>query len=117
MKLSELASRIGAEILTQGLCGDAEIGRVYAGDRVSDLLNEASSETLLVTSLSGRQIVRIAELMDVPAICLVKGTRPDADMIAAAAQKGTAVLVSPDGMFETCGRLYDCLNGKGQQER
>jgi len=52
---------------------DHVIDRVYAGDRISDLLAHASRQTLLVTNLSSALLVCAAELMDVPAVCLVGG--------------------------------------------
>ncbi len=76
MKLEELAQRIGARVLTPGAPGGTEVTRIYAGDRVSDLLNEASDKTLLVTNLANVQMVRVAELMEVPGICFVDGSRP-----------------------------------------
>ncbi len=41
MKLEDLAREIGARVLTPGKPGGTDIARIYAGDRVSDLLNEA----------------------------------------------------------------------------
>ena len=38
MKLPELAQKIGARVLTPGVGDAAEVTRIYAGDRVSDLL-------------------------------------------------------------------------------
>ena len=108
MRLDDLAGRIEARILTDAAAA-RPIEHVYAGDRISDLLSHASDSTLLVSNLSGAQLLRLAELMDVPAICLVGGQRPDADFVAAAQSHGTVVMVSPSGMFETCGRIYECL--------
>ena len=47
-------------------CPQRIVEKIYAGDRVSDLLNEASDRTLLVTNLMSLQMIRVAELMDVP---------------------------------------------------
>ena len=109
MRLSELAGKVGAKVLTAETPAGREVGRVYAGDRISDILNHASDATLLVTSLATTQLARVAELMDLPAICLVGGQVPEPEVIAAATRHGTAILVSPFGMFETCGRLYEWL--------
>jgi redox-sensing transcriptional repressor len=106
--VERLASGIGAQLLTKST-GSCEICKIYAGDRVSDLLNEASDKTLLVTNLMSEQLIRLAELMDVPAICFVNGTRPEAGLIKRADDSGTILLVSPIGVFETCGRIYQTL--------
>lgn len=110
MRLGELAEKIGGKIIThRDKAGTPEVDHVYAGDRVSDMLNEASDKTLLVTNLTNAVLVRVAELMDTPGICLLNGNDPEPALLNAAAEHGTAVMVSPVGMFETCGRLYGCL--------
>ena len=71
------------------------VAKIYAGDRVSDLLNEASDKTLLVSNLASVQMLRVAELMDVPGICFVNGVEPEAEMIELARHNGTLLMVSP----------------------
>lgn len=109
MKLEELAVRIGARVHGSPNGARVSIDQVYAGDRISDLLAAAGEHTLLVTNLASSHLLRVAELMDIPGICLVNGQQPDEAMLAAAGEHGTQVLVSPYGLFETCGRLYKCL--------
>jgi redox-sensing transcriptional repressor len=113
MKLQDLAQKIGARILTPGLENSAEVTRIYAGDRVSDLLNEASDKTLLVTNLANLQMVRVAELMEVPGICFVDGVDPGQEIVDLAAENGTQLMVSPVGVFETCGLIYQFLSPAG----
>ena len=113
MKLIELAEKIGARVVQHGKSTGIEIKRVYAGDKMSDLLNEASDTTLLVTNLANTQMVRIAELMDVPGICLLNDVVPGTEPVNSSLEHGTAIIVSAAGMFETCGRLYQCLYGIG----
>jgi redox-sensing transcriptional repressor len=112
MKLEDLATNIGARIVTQGAPGGTTVAKVYAGDRVSDLLNEASEKTLLVSNLASVQMLRVAELMDVPGICFVNGIEPDAEMIQLARDNDTLLMVSPQGVFETCGLIYAVLDGE-----
>jgi len=114
MELTTLAERIGATILTGPPPGRVEIRGVYAGDRISDLLNQGNADTLLVTNLTGIQVLRVTELMDVPALCLLDGAAPEPELIRAAQQHDTVLLLSPLGMFETCGRLYACLGAASE---
>jgi redox-sensing transcriptional repressor len=114
MKLEDLAQRIGARVLTPGAPAGVVVAKVYAGDRVSDLLNEASDKTLLVTNLANLQMVRVAELMDVPGICFVDGIDPEPDIIELARVNNTMILVSPVGVFETCGLIFRVLSENGQ---
>jgi redox-sensing transcriptional repressor len=114
MKLEELAQRIGARILAPGTPGGTEVTRIYAGDRVSDLLNEASDKTLLITNLANVQMVRVAELMEVPGVCFVEGVDPDEEILELATENQTLIMVSPVGVFETCGLIYQILAANGQ---
>jgi len=112
MKLEELATNIGARVVTPGKPGGTSVAKVYAGDRVSDLLNEASDKTLLVSNLASVQMLRVAELMDVPGICFVNGIEPDTEMLQLAQDNDTLLMVSPQGVFETCGLIYQALDGE-----
>ena len=112
MKLEDLARDIGARIVTPGKAGGTEVARIYAGDRVSDLLNQASDKTLLVSNLASVQMLRVAELMDVPGICFVSGVQPDDEMVRLATENDTLMMVSPAGVFETCGLIYRFLGGE-----
>jgi hypothetical protein len=114
MRLDELARLIGARVVVAGRAADGTIDRIYAGDRISDLLTHASPTTLILTNLSGNPLVRAAELMDVPALCLVSDRAPLPATMAAAEAHGVCLMVSPVGLFETCGRLHAAL---GDRER
>jgi len=71
------------------------VSRFYASNTMSDLIAHASPDTLLATALNNSQLVRVAELMDVPGICLVGGAQPSADLLSRAGEAGTTILVSP----------------------
>lgn len=112
MDIQQLAANIGAKIY-KNECSGSNINSVYAGDRISELLNAASGDTLLVTNLVHPQLFRLAQLMEVPGICLLNGVSVGKQMLNLAAQNGTCVLISYAGMFETCGRIYVCLGKEG----
>jgi hypothetical protein len=111
MKLEQLIEAIDARVLQPGSKGRTEIAHVFAGDKMSALLERAGPETMLVTSLANTQLACVAELMDCPALCLVDGAEPDPTLLEAAARGDTAVVVCALDMFETCGRLYRRLYG------
>jgi hypothetical protein len=115
MKLEELIKVIDARIIRPGRKETAEITRVFAGDKMSALLEQAGPETLLVTSLANAQLACVAELMDCPVLCLVGEADPDPSLLEAADRGATAVLVCPFDMFETCGRLHRRLYGEGHR--
>jgi len=113
MTLGEIADRIGATVAAAGASTGREVTKAFAGDRISDLLSHAGGETLLVTNLNGPQLLRMAEIMDVPGLCLVGGVAPERDVVEAAEANGVVLLVSPHGMYETCGRIYLALEAGG----
>jgi hypothetical protein len=108
MNLTDLARKIGARVVTEGNGADHVLDHIYAGDRISDLLTHASRQTLLVTNLSSALLVCVAELMDVPAVCLVGGQPPAPEIVSAAKGHGMFLMISPADLFETCGRVYGC---------
>jgi len=112
MRLAYLADKIGAQVLTnRDKAARVDIERAYAGDRMSNLLSEGSETTLLVTNLSNAMLPRVAELVDAAGLCLLNGLPPEPEMVRAAEERGIVLMVSPVSMFETCGRLYQCLDG------
>jgi len=111
MRLAYLADKIGAQVLTnRDKAARIEIERAYAGDRMSNLLSEGSETTLLVTNLSNAMLPRVAELVDAAGLCLLNGLSPERETVKAAEERGIVLIISPVGMFETCGRLYQCLD-------
>ena len=116
MKLEQLIEVIEARILQP--CGreGIEIARVFAGDKMSALLERAGPQTMLVTNLANAQLACVAELMDCPALCLVGGADPESQLLEAAARAKTAVVVCGLDMFETCGRLHRRLYGSDTRQ-
>jgi hypothetical protein len=114
MRLDELAVIIGVRVIVPGRRAVVEREQIYAGDRISDLLNAAADHSLLITNLASAHLTRVAELMDIPAICLVAGQTPDEAMVAAAREHATWLLVSTAPLFETCGRVWAAL---GEEDR
>jgi hypothetical protein len=110
MKVKEIAELIDARLHLGTSSGDSEVSRVHASDTMSDLIEHSSADTLLLTTLNNNQLIRVAELMDVPGICLVSGAEPVPDLLARACAAGTAILVSPTGLEETC-RILEARSG------
>jgi hypothetical protein len=109
MTLQDLAEQAGAQLLLPGNRPHGGITRVCAGDRMSDLLEQAGPDALLVTRLANPHLFRMAELMDVPGVCLVLSGQPEPELVRAAEASGTALLVCSAGLSETRARLERCL--------
>jgi hypothetical protein len=102
MTVKELAELIDARLYLGACSEGSEIACAHASDTMSDLIEHAAANTLLLTALNNNQLIRVAELMDVPGICLVSGADPLPELLARARAAGTAILVSPVGLEETC---------------
>ena len=113
MTISELARLIDAQLCPGARESSPEIAGIYTACTMSSLIANASQDTLLVTSLNNSQLIRVAELMDAPGLCLAGAARPDKDLLALARRSGIAILVSPFDMEETRRRLDRCLTGHG----
>jgi hypothetical protein len=109
MNLSDLAKKINARLYPAA--GDCcpDVKGIHAADTMSSLIANASQDTLLVTSLNNNQLIRVAELMDAPGLCLVGGVQPSAELIARARETGAAIMISPFGLDETRRLLDECL--------
>lgn len=107
MKVREIAKLLGAKVL----CGEAELETaeaefVYAADLMSDVLAFAQPGTLLLTGLTNIQIIRTAQMLDLPAVLFVRGKHPQEEMIRLASQVGLPLLVSDKSMYETSGIIF-----------
>jgi len=111
MNIGELARRIGAELFPAAAAVSPDVRTIHAACTMSSLIAGATPETLLVTSLCNRQLIRIAELMDAPGLCVTSPARPGEELLSFARQRGITVLASPCGLEETRRRLEACLGG------
>ena len=108
MKLREVAEILEAEVL----CGENNIDNIevtngYAADLMSDVLAFASHSMLLLTGLTNVQILRTAQMLDIPAIVSVRGKMPQEDLLALAKECGMPILLTKNSMFAACGKLYE----------
>ena len=111
MEIQRIVEALGLKLETPINSEKTHVSRVYASDCMSDILDHVDDTTLLVTNLSHAALVRVVELMDLPAICLLNGVEPEETMVSSAARHGATVMVASEPMFETCGRLYNLLGG------
>ncbi|MFA7636275.1 MAG: hypothetical protein WCX81_00775 [Monoglobales bacterium] len=112
MKLSAIQNILDAQLLN----GDEEIevNTACGCDLMSDVLAFVKDQTLLLTGLINPQVIRTAEMMDIIAICFVRGKKPTEDVIELAKAKNIALLTTDHPLYIACGRLY--ANGLGGRD-
>lgn len=113
MKLSEVKAILNAEFLAAET-DDLNINTACGCDLMSDVLAFVKDQSLLLTGLINAQVIRTAEMMDIVAVCFVRGKRPPEDVIELAKKSGIAVLTTEYPLYTACGKLYEKgLGGRG----
>ena len=120
MNLSYIKSLLDAEILTGEEAEEleeTEINTACGCDLMSDVLAFVKDQSLLLTGLINPQVIRTAEMMDIVAICFVRGKTPPQDVIALAKDRGIALITTKLPLYLACGKLYkEGLGGKQSAE-
>lgn len=106
MNIAEIIKIVDGTLLNPS----ANTSRVVRGgcgaDLMSDVLASIQPEAVLLTGLCNPQVVRTAQMADVAAIVLVRGKVPQQETVDLAEREQIALISTPYGMFELCGRLY-----------
>jgi predicted transcriptional regulator len=107
MKLRDVVQNIRAEVLYgEELLDSIDIECAYGADLMSDVLAFARPGSLLLTGLTNIQIVRTAQMLDLPAVVFVRGKKPQEAAVKLASQIKMPVLLCQMSMFEACGILF-----------
>ena len=106
--LREVRDILGADVLWAGDLS-AQVDSVGAADLMSDVLALSRPGMLLLTGLATLQCVRTAAVSDLRAVVLVRGKKPDGEMVALASEEGIPIMSTPLTMFEASGVLYQAM--------
>ena len=106
MKLREVKEILDADVIVGDEKLDIEVSTAFGADLMSDVLSFAKAGCLLLTGLTNTQVVRIANVLDMAAIILVRGKKPPAETISMAKSLQIPILTTKYILFETAGRLY-----------
>ncbi len=106
MDVSDLIGMVNGKLLNPNADLTREIKGGCGADLMSDVLASIQPEAVLLTGLCNPQVIRTAQMADVAAVVIVRGKNPPQETIDLASQEKIALISSPFGMFELCGRLY-----------
>jgi predicted transcriptional regulator len=115
MKLQDLCSVLGAEVVSGTDKLQQEFIDIYACDLMSEVLVAGKAKGLLITTLVTSQVIRTAEMLDLAAILFVNGKIPNNSIISLAQEKFIPLLVSDYSFFETCGIIYKRLEMESKE--
>ena len=108
MKIGDIIKILNAEVAyaTDDML-DKEVTSACASDMMSDVLAYVKDQAVLLTGLCNPQVIRTAEMMDMVCVVLVRGKKPDANMLQLARDRGIAILSANLRMFAASGMLYE----------
>jgi hypothetical protein len=106
MRLEMLRDLLRCEVLTGAEALDAEIETAIAADAMSAVLACPHLRGVLITGLTNIHSVRTAQVVSLPAIVYVRGSRPTEATVKLARANKTVLLSTELGMFDSCGILY-----------
>lgn len=106
MNIEELIEIVDGKLCTVGNDLSREIKGGCGADLMSDVLASIQPEAVLLTGLCNPQVIRTAQMADVSAVVLVRGKNPPQETVDLANSERIPLIITPYGMFELCGRLY-----------
>ncbi len=109
MLLSDIKSVLGAEVLSgenETVLSQKDIHTACGCDLMSDVLAFVKDQSLLLTGLINSQVIRTAEMMDIVAICFVRGKTPPLEVIELAKEKDITLMQTAYPLYLACGKLY-----------
>ena len=117
MTLKEVQDILNAEVICGEHLLDREVKTAFACDLISEMLSFASSDTLLITSLTNPHVIHTAEVMDAIGVVFVGGKKPSEDIINNLDHGNIPLLSTPLLIFNACGLLFSngvegCMRGK-----
>lgn len=106
MTLKDIQEILGAEVLCGHQSLDREVETAFACDLISEMLAYASSQTLLITSLTNPHVIHTAEVMDAVGVIFVGGKRPTEHIINNASHAKIPLLSTPYLIYKCSGLLF-----------
>lgn len=107
MTILEVQKAVEAERIEGTGRDDVKILSACGADLMSDVMAFVKDQVLLMTGLINVQVIRTAILMDIQAICFVRGKHPNTEMIAMAKENDIVLLTTKLPLFLACGKLYE----------
>ncbi len=115
MKVNELVTTLGLSVFGGEKGLNREIHGGYSSDLLSDVMGHARENDIWITLQTHKNVMAIASLRDLAAIVLVKGNRPDADMLEKSNEENIPVLGTSMQTFEINGKIFELLQREAGQ--
>ncbi|MDY0296673.1 MAG: hypothetical protein RB296_05080 [Acidobacteriota bacterium] len=106
MNVKEIAAVLGARVAVGAEYLDRHIDCAGACFLQSVILARGDAGMLLVTGQLTPQTIHACSLSDVTTVVLVRDSELTAEAHRLAINQGMVVLIVPDTLYDTCGKLY-----------
>lgn len=104
--VSELAEKLGLELVTGADYEDREVCGCYIGDLLSWVMGRAKPGDAWITIMSNINIAAVASLADTACVILAEGVRPDEGVAQKANSQGIIILRSEKTSYELASAVY-----------
>ena len=105
MTVKELQSKLNLNALNE--VSDTEIDGAFISDMLSDVMAGAKAGNVWVTVQTHKNIVAAANLVDVPAVIVVRGKKVPEDTLKMADKVGVTVFDTDLDSFQIAVKLYE----------
>ena len=117
MTLGQIVSQLGLDVLTPELAveGGDEVTQGHASDLLSEVLANAPSGAVLLTTQVHMNVVAVALHAGLAAVVFTNGMKPEPAVRRKAVEEGMPLLGTRVSTFELAGRMYG-LGLRGREE-
>jgi predicted transcriptional regulator len=108
MTLEEIIEKLDLELLTDSKDFSRMVPSAgYASDLLSCVMTGAPHQGIWVTLQAHANIVAVGALLELSAIIITEGARPDQDTLSKANHEGLTLLATGQPTFNVVGRLWE----------
>lgn len=103
--LSDIVQQLHLQVVGSSANLERRVVAGYASDLLSCAMSRAKKDYVWVTLQSHANVVAVASLLDLAAVIITEGNRPDEETIARAETEGVCLLLTPKTTFTVVGEL------------
>ena len=105
MTVKELQSKLNLNALNE--VSDTEIDGAFISDMVSDVMAGAKAGNIWVTVQTHKNVIAAANLVDVPAVIVVRGKKVPEDTVQMADKVGVTLFATDLDTFQMAAKLIE----------
>jgi len=104
MTIEEIVNKLGLQVITPGDIGQ-EVTGGYAADLLSCVMAKAKAGNVWVTLQAHTNVIAVASLLNLAAVIVSEGIKPDIETVERAQENRVTLLSSPQTTFAVVGQL------------